>query len=252
MAQPLSKVMPGASSLNFSPELILERPELAKLVMLIIGHWPFVEQELSLLLPRLLGTEHLALPVFSFLRSKGLQAEALKAVAEQKFGGNPEDIKTFSAVLGLANRVGKHRHKLVHWRWGVSPQLPEDLLLIDPTDMKRLSLHHQKMNNHDAPPPMPPSIPVDEWLKQSQLDYDRILVYTRQDLERERDEFVEVCEVLSWYNRHLNPIFSEKQIEERKELARSLGQPWSEPVEWTREGALARMFKSALFRAARA
>lgn len=130
MPQPLSRISPDAN-FELSTKALVDRLNLANLVTQIFALWAVVEQEFQILFSRIIGPDEIvADAVYAVLTRDGLQRTALNAAAKAKFGTDS------SAVLAVCKRAGKIRHKLAHWRWGQSPDLPDVLLLADPKDVK--------------------------------------------------------------------------------------------------------------------
>ena len=50
-----------------------------------------------------------------------------------------EEMKVFRAVLSVTKSVEKERNKLAHWLWGVDDQLPDKVILVDPSIMAKVN-----------------------------------------------------------------------------------------------------------------
>lgn len=108
-----------------------KNPEIGLLVAECIAQWPEVENVLGHVLAMLLETEaRAAIAMLSSLASTAAQTAIIEAAAETKLRNDQKEV--FDAILMLVRQVGKERHKMAHWCWGSSPQLPDALLLIDP------------------------------------------------------------------------------------------------------------------------
>jgi hypothetical protein len=131
--QPLSRVNPKASVSigNAGHRALSERPALAVLAMEALGSWANVELFLLSLFVKLLGgNEALASKLYLVLdgqRSKSqVLAEAVKTIEDHRHG------ELVQAVIGISRTNEKVRDRLAHHVWGISPDLLDALLLIDP------------------------------------------------------------------------------------------------------------------------
>jgi hypothetical protein len=134
--QPLSKVNPNATVVagNAGHRVLFERPALAVLAMEGIASFSNVESFLLRLFVRIFGgDESLAARIYLTLDGQGpktaVLAEAIKAMPDQRYAA------LTTAIVGISKSNQQERDKLAHRVFGLSPNLPDALLLIDPKAM---------------------------------------------------------------------------------------------------------------------
>jgi hypothetical protein len=74
--------------------------------------------------------------MFLSLTSSSNQMTVLGAAAKAKLVSR--EVELFEAVMTIVRTVAKERHRLAHWCWALSDDLPDALLLIDPADQAPL------------------------------------------------------------------------------------------------------------------
>jgi hypothetical protein len=121
---------------------------------------------LGIYLALLLDTDRqAALAMFSALDNRAGALRMLEAATKSKLPEAHAEI--FSALLlGFIRPVMRERDKLAHWCWGQSPDLPDSLLLMEPSD--KISTHMRAIR-----PPKP-----------VEFDRSKVFVVTEDDLER--------------------------------------------------------------------
>jgi len=130
MPQKLSVVCKDPGNIVLSPDLFIERPDLAQLVARIVNTWASIEHQLGMTLMRMLGTkEPVALAMFAKLQSPSIQKTALDAAAQAAHGDNEEGYKVYAAVVAATYSAGKKRNKVAHWLWGKCANLPRCILV---------------------------------------------------------------------------------------------------------------------------
>jgi hypothetical protein len=235
MPNPLSTVKPGAT-VELNTNALKERPELSQLIAVAVGKWAHVEHLLALLMIRILGANHRpSIAMFTTLTSSNLQMVALKAAGQA--GLRDDDLDHFSASVRVAESAGKQRHKLAHWIWGQSPDLPNALLLADPAHLFENELTMERINSLGGFFAMAKLIPfpreetsLAEIYRSYAYDETAIFVYRKSDLERIVRDLEEAIFCLFNVNLYLDPYWSER----RDELSRQLSSK--------------RLFREALFR----
>jgi hypothetical protein len=75
--------------------------------------------------------------MYGALTSTQAQMAALQAAAKASL--SPEHLELFSALLVVVKRSAVHRNKVAHWLWGISEQVPDALILVNPDAV--LDLH---------------------------------------------------------------------------------------------------------------
>jgi hypothetical protein len=195
MPQKLSNVCTEATvSFHFGHST--NKPELAELTAGIFARWAWIEHQLSLLLLFVLGAEAKpALAMFSVLTTQRLRGNATSAAAKAALPRKKFEI--FRAVMGVIERVANDRHRLAHWLWATSPELPHALLLADPDHMKTKEMQRAEKRWSTKP---------DDPTKLFLPDPSEILVYTKKDLERVKRDMGEASVALVWLRYFLSPL----------------------------------------------
>jgi len=131
--------MPVGGELHFfPPDIMGARPAIAPLIAEAIAQWAHIECALGVLLAVILETEaQTGLAMLSALTSSSNQMSVVSAAAKAKLTVADEEL--FSAFMMLVRSAAKHRHKLAHWCWVLSRDLPDDLLLIDPAHQQSIA-----------------------------------------------------------------------------------------------------------------
>ncbi len=250
MPQPLSKISPDAQ-FQLTTTALVDRPDLANLVTQIFALWAVVEQEFQTLFSRIVGPDEIvADAIYTILISESLQRTALNAAAKARFGTDSEEFEVFSAVLAVCNRAGKIRHKLAHWRWGESPDLPDVLLLADPADVRLVSLAGSYMRTIEPLDGEKRPERTARILKHITFDISKILVYRAKDLEDGLAEIGQAVQALTNFDLFINPSTTEERAEELKRLT---GPQFEEAINvGTSAEALRRLSTLSLFQEARA
>ena len=110
-----------------------------------------VDHELSLLLVRLLGANaRVAHAMFDALRSEHLKKQVLVAAAEVELATDPNRLKVLQAVLRSADVAQADRNKIAHWVCGECPELPNDLLLANPSFVRSQSIAQARIFEQPA------------------------------------------------------------------------------------------------------
>ncbi|AZG75548.1 hypothetical protein [Methylocystis rosea] len=132
--QPLSKIKPDAITTWGVDRVMLERPKIAAKVAQYITKWTDVETLLGVFLAILLHAhEEAAMAIFTGIENRTAQLKMITSAAEASLPG-----ATFEAVSALLTSMVKpamkYRDKLAHWTWGLSDDLPNDLVISEPKD----------------------------------------------------------------------------------------------------------------------
>lgn len=133
MPNPISRVMPNANIIigNAGHRALSERKELAVLAMEAIGSSSNVENFLLHLFMTLFGGDKaMAARIYLALDVQRAKTQALNEAVSSVANEKIRDL--INAVIGLSKTTKKSRDDLAHHIWGISPQLPDALLLLDP------------------------------------------------------------------------------------------------------------------------
>ncbi len=169
--QPLSRVKADAKLGFDQDDTMSTRPKIAVKIAECISEWADIESMLGIYLALLLDTDRqAALAMFSALDNRAGSLRMLEAATKTKLPEAHAEI--FSALLlGFIRPAMRERDKLAHWCWGQSPDLPDSLLLMEPTD--KIYVHMQAIR-----PPKP-----------VEFDRSKVFVVTEVDLERTLQRF---------------------------------------------------------------
>ena len=251
MPQPLSKRCPKATVL-LSTLSLSGKPHLPELVCSIIAASSDVDHELSLLMARILGADAAAaIAVFDVLRGF-MREKALETAA--KVALNPGQYRVLLAVLQMAKSAQSDRHKIAHGVWGSCPELPDALLVADPTFLRWQEIEKAKAQSKTVQAAAftladflrgkePPSL-VDT-TNLYEIDKNRILVYEARELVEILGRLMEVRRGLFLFKYYLSPfprtVISLKADKDLGQFMRGLD---------TSAGALRKLGRLSLFRAA--
>ena len=112
---------------DFTPEAILERPELAAHVAGISALWNEIDANITMTLLALLGAEaKTGMSIYLSITNDGAKRAAMDAICRLKLSADDQD-----TMRSLLTKVGKRyadRNKVIHGAWGVSPVYPKELL----------------------------------------------------------------------------------------------------------------------------
>lgn len=165
MAQPLTRVKPDAR-IQTHWSCMAHRPELALLVVQILAAWSHTENTLGRVLAACLHADSSA-GVAMYLSLSGGEARrsALEAAASNSLDDHTLEI--FRLTMKSIKPVRERRNQLAHGLWGMSPDLPDALLLQSP--------------NEDV-------IHYDRMMKNAPSPGRKIMVYRKKDLEADLDD----------------------------------------------------------------
>jgi hypothetical protein len=122
--------------LHVDPHAILERPDLARQLAIIVTESAAAEVDVGDLFARLTESHaEAAMAVFLALKSGRARNEALAAVARLRY--SQDNFLEFKKLLGALANAQAERDTVVHALWAVLPNLPEHAILIDPAQALR-------------------------------------------------------------------------------------------------------------------
>jgi hypothetical protein len=122
--QPFSNVNPKAGYVLLP--LLEKRPLVALEIETCIATWAQTDSAANLLFLTLLGSnETIGAALFNSFESTSAKVNALRSVAVATHA-------LFDALLRLIKSRQKVRDKIAHWLWGVSDEIPDGLVLVDP------------------------------------------------------------------------------------------------------------------------
>ena len=117
--------------LDFSPGRLITRPDLALLIAQVIETWSHIDAAYVALASAVLETEPLvATAMLQAIDNQTTQRAVVLATAKASL--TLKDSRLFTAVSEEVDAARRARHRFAHHLWGISTQLPESLLTIDP------------------------------------------------------------------------------------------------------------------------
>jgi hypothetical protein len=244
MPLPLSQVKPDATVTLWGPML---NPLIGLRVANVISLSARVDHELSLLLVHILGANaQAAHAMFDAIRSNQLKMQVLVAAANAELKSEPEKHLAFRAVLKASDIAQEDRNKIAHWVWGSAPELPDTLLLANPTYVRLQNVQQLRLSQNTESLAKFLSSGLanaerEEMDKLWEVDKDNVDVYTLQDLQGVVIKLVEATNVLFYFRYVLRPLKLNALAPEPPPIYQDLG---------TTDGALRQLSSLRLFQEA--
>ena len=116
----------------------IKRPKHLMMGMHIISNHSQVDSMLALAFSNLLGSDPApTIAILNSLRNGRIKREAMEALAKDVL--DEEDMKVFRAVLSFSASVEKERNRLAHWIWGIDDQIPDHVVLVNPSKVNKIN-----------------------------------------------------------------------------------------------------------------
>lgn len=245
MPQPL-KFVNDKAKFKLTTDALVNRPELANLVTQVFGVWALIETEMRTLFVRIVSPEDsTAVAVYNILESDSLRRKALLKAAEAKFGAGSEAFELFYCVDRVVHQTGAIRHNLAHRRWGISPDLPDALLIADPSILYKHRIAYHRLSDMMREANVKDGF--ESLFDDMQLDRSKILVYRVAELESALDEMDQALRAVLLFGQYIAPTMTDEQ---GQRISQDVGNPeWDDLA--TRAGALRQLSSLSLFQAAR-
>lgn len=199
--QPLAKFRPGHQGVSFTlmDDAMEKRPNLAVLVMRVINIWSYADHTLATLTTNFLKADfETVAAMLQALTGGGARRAAIKAAARSTL--SPDDFTLFEVVMKVIKASHDRRHEFAHFLWGILPNEPDVLLLLNP---KYLAQFDAKTRSWSAEfmayRPMRgerPDIPPD-----TEIVLAEVFVYREQDLLEDVSHAMKAYELV--FNLHL-------------------------------------------------
>jgi hypothetical protein len=183
--QPLLKLYPNAG-ISFTPESVIERPEVAAWIGQCITCWTWVETQTSRffsLLPDL--NIEAGMELYNSFGGASLKQNGIKILARSKLPRQSFEI--IEALLKVIDSHQKIRDKIAHWYWGISDQIPDGLVLVDP---KQILLRDARIKDMHLRADHPT---VEDY----RFPLDRVRVYRVMDLQADANAFIELAKLVN-------------------------------------------------------
>jgi hypothetical protein len=148
---------------------------------------------------------------FLELSSSRRQREVLEQAASEKL--SPEQMELLSAALSVYSHQAKERNRLVHWCAGMSPEVPDAIILQDPKRQAHLNLalvEHIEGLRANGSEAMPDSFA-------NPASRATMLVYRTSDFERTIREMEEVKSMLITLRHAIDPYGANSRPSQRLE-----------------------------------
>jgi hypothetical protein len=204
MPQPLSRVLPKCTNIQFDADALQKYPQLATQIAVSIARWSTIEHRVGWLLIKMLGADAKpAYAMFSEIVSSALQVNVLKAAAKAAL---PEDdFRTFSIVTKVIVSQAKQRNKFAHGLWGISSQIEDGLLLTDSEHIFKTEIELAQYKKNPS-----------EWFKATGFDeaalerlllfdHSQIFVYRDSDFKCVIRDFTEASQIVFWFGLTIDP-----------------------------------------------
>ena len=198
--QPLSRVKPNTKGAINHPNTMPLRPVLAMKIASCLSQWAAAETMLGISLALMMEVdEDVMLAMYNSLENRAAQLRLLQACADAKLDLDRSDL--LRAILQVYIKPAmKQRDKLAHWIWGYSNDLPDALLLTEPS-------HSMFMHMRAA------GDVAQYW------DEDRIYVIREPDLD---GILRDIAEAIRTYGTFMGTFWRQNSPESRAELLRQL------------------------------
>lgn len=133
MVSPLSSVT-GVEHVLFAPGSIAKRPELAAGITQVIETWSWCDARMLYIGRQCLGGNALV-STAALQAVKNQDAQKAMVFAAVRASVDVDHAAVFEAAVNSTNRSRTVRHQFAHHYWGISDDLPNALILLDPRDL---------------------------------------------------------------------------------------------------------------------
>ena len=124
---------------DFRPEVLFRRPQLALHIALISYLWNEIEAKIGVFLAILSGNEgKTVISIFTAIQSDVAKRRIIDTIAELNL--NEAEQTKFQAILKKISERYVERNRIVHGSWGISPRYPDKLLWGDARDSNLLAV----------------------------------------------------------------------------------------------------------------
>ena len=190
--QPLGKVKSGANYLMIGG--FAERPEVANGIARCLANWSWVETMTSYIFLKLLGTNHkAAIALYNSFESAKGKTDAIRTLAISKLPAQELDL--VKAALRLVKSHQSARDRIAHWLWGLSEDLPDAMVMLDPKLLlaKEAHLRENWLSGK--------GVAVSDF-KHDEMD---IYVYTAAALKKDAEDFASLARLIAQVGFFLDP-----------------------------------------------
>lgn len=150
--------------LHLGDKALAQHPEIALSAFRTVAVWSIIDEHLASIAAHCLSADFgIVAAMFEKITSAEAKRAAVHAIVKEAIGDTP-DWELFSAIDTLVGPARKTRHKFAHWLWGISPEVPNRLILANPASVKRHSAIRNEMraraqSGEDVSNLWPPVIP---------------------------------------------------------------------------------------------
>jgi len=164
---------------EFGQDSLSERPKLSPYVAVVITSWSYCDAAYVSMLTHFLHTDfRMVHEMLYALRSTDARRQVIQAAAEEVL--DDKDVQLFNAVKKCTIASRAKRNDFAHKFWGISPQLPEALLLCSPKISTEYDIYMKIALSGNAER-------TNKEMSRFRRHFDQIYVYRENDLARESD-----------------------------------------------------------------
>lgn len=213
--QLLSRVKPKAT-VEFGQDSLSERPKLSPYIATVITTWSYCDAAYVSMLTHFLNADFRVVHEMLYaLHSPDARRQVIQAAAEEALNENEEDLRIFNAVKKCTTASRTKRNDFAHKLWGVSPELPDALLLCGPKITTEYDIYVKIALSGDP-------VKTNKEIRRFINNFDQIYVYRENDLIREANNAANSCKTINTLLEYLSLPDIEERDQARIEL---LGDP---------------------------
>ncbi len=191
MPQPLSAF--NTKNVTFYPNSPDQYPYLAAKVVVVLAAWAHLETKMGWIFSQLLGTEEeKGIAIYNAVSNMGAHTveQVFRAVTAIALSQPQQDFA--HALRIITSRVRDQRNPLAHGFWGLSPDIPDALLLRSPRESLKMSgvLVRKVATLRDEALKTGKLIPRDWEL--AAADFGEVFVYREQDFLTLHERIIKV------------------------------------------------------------
>jgi BarA-like signal transduction histidine kinase len=170
--QLLSRVKPNCATDWGSSDVMIRRPKVAVKIAQYIAEWTETETLMGIFLALLLHAhEDAVIAIYSGVENRASQLKIIKSATQSMLPQDHFDVISVFMTTDIKPAM-TYRDKLAHWCWGLSDELPDALLMRQPSDKLANLLGAVRQQSEGRR------------LVEIPIKYDTIYVLTEPDLDR--------------------------------------------------------------------
>ena len=184
--QPLTTLRPGDQPVSFQliDDAMEKRPKLAGLVMRVINIWSYTDHSLATLATNFLKADfETVTAMLQALTGVEARRAAISAAAQSTLSA--DDFNLFTAVMKVIRPSRKRRNDFAHFLWGILPDEPNMLLLLNPKYLAQYDAESRSWSRDFMA--YPTRAERSEIPPRPEIDLMNVFVYRKQDLLEDVD-----------------------------------------------------------------